>query len=1514
MRVSSFKAQYRQAPLRSGTPPPPPYEPLSPVLRPLAPSEARPAADAHTTDAYASNGFGSGSAIQHTPEREQTRRVPAPIIPPAVAYGPPLRSAPVSLANPPYSPALGSPIDALADAAVSSLQAGPAPLNSSRHLSHAHASPLTAYPRSRPSDRGSRHAPREAAFHPYGERPSKRARSEAFPSPQHSQFYSRPTTSHASGWSYNVEQMVDTGMRLYQDNTLPQPQHEDNEAKRLSDAQLLLDFHHAVTALQPAPQPHIPTAEGWNVVHPEISSPHTKHAIPETSAEYAETLYSTHAHLDHAPHITEYNKPDVSDPPLKSSPPQNGVATAVQTHTPPEDSLGAVPSPLENEVPNGEDKKTKKQPGSQKGKSRVSRAGATASRKKKSTPKSKTAQSAIAPGAPDQLQSPQSLPAESLDVFQAEESQHSSSVEQTNHAFTTRARRHSYTNIHSPQIPDFQPYPSLLRAQSVPLEPAMTIPLPTFTQRRRSKAAAKELEQATICAGCHSSDSVTSIGDGEQWISCDGCKEWFHYSCAGFKSEREVREVDKFYCEACKPKFGDTTRVRKSTRAHTAVDYAGLNEGILKTSDDNPEHHYIQAFKNGDIELTPETFARLPPECATADFIDKMNGFKEPLVIPAALNPRPTAPTTSLSSSSSQSAGPLESSDTPEDQFGYEMMPDDGQDKIDMIIPEGLTVRRVAELYGLSETVPVIDVKAQEGEDKRWTMAKWADYYEQAGEKPVRNVISLEVSRSRLGRLIRRPKVVRDMDLQDSVWPEDEKSRAPPVQFYCLMSVADCYTDFHIDFGGSSVYYHIVKGKKTFFFIPPTKQNLKKYEDWCLSPTQGHEFLGKQVKECYRVDLSPGDTMLIPSGWIHAVWTPEDSLVIGGNYLTRIHYGTQIKVVEIEKNTKVAPKFRYPFFQKIMWLTVIKYLEEDPLPPTVEELLLSGGQFERGVPIYCETDDFGHNSKLGLENYNRRYYPKGETEGLPDLVNFIWRTVMISQGKIEGVTQTSRNAVARSIPKSHGEPSILARRFAMWVAWKRGNECIPSWAQLDSPFPETEDPNGDKTLASTPSKGTERETWADALKLVRGGERHSSLRARASEPSAEGQLVPALPITGFLRPSREHITTPKTSQLGPKRIACDACRKRRIRCKHKDDLIETSKSGGSAQSTGAGVFPAVSSPPNSLGLLAARRRGDIDIASAPLPPPLTDYDVEGTINGGPVSTELNTDALAQGRSGRMKACADCRKSKRRCIHDENGNIDPVKASETPVPRGSASKKRPLSGEDDGEALNKKIKRDSFAGLVNGEISPWNRYPLQTAHSARASEPSEAPTLYAAQPTTSRTQSDPQLPIDPQLYGSGNMSINGDVQFGNAPQETIVASIEPHQDDPMPDVNSTPIDPQLMDHLPQTPAPPPELDQATPHGGFILYSPLSAAAQSVSPGQALGLSPNLTRFPKMSVTPRAGPSGQGRRDSKGSIKTKAKSDLQPRASSSVEMNEEDTASLALALQLQMEEHGLRRRSK
>ena len=61
------------------------------------------------------------------------------------------------------------------------------------------------------------------------------------------------------------------------------------------------------------------------------------------------------------------------------------------------------------------------------------------------------------------------------------------------------------------------------------------------------------------------------------------------------------------------------------------------------------------------------------------------------------------------------------------------------------------------------------------------------------------------------------------------------------------------------------------------------------------------------------------------SGWIHAVYTPEDSLVFGGNFLHSYAIEKQIRVAQIEETTKVPQKFRFPFFTELQWYALDKY-------------------------------------------------------------------------------------------------------------------------------------------------------------------------------------------------------------------------------------------------------------------------------------------------------------------------------------------------------------------------------------------------------------------------------------------------------------------------------------------------------------------------------------------------------------------------------------------------------------
>jgi hypothetical protein len=242
-----------------------------------------------------------------------------------------------------------------------------------------------------------------------------------------------------------------------------------------------------------------------------------------------------------------------------------------------------------------------------------------------------------------------------------------------------------------------------------------------------------------------------------------------------------------------------------------------------------------------------------------------------------------------------------------------------------MNMPTELTVDQVANLCGRQRIVDVIQVSTQT--DIQMTLDEWAAYYNQEKRDRILNVISLEIGKTALGKMVKRPFFVRQLDWIDHVWPQELKMKEyPQVQLYCLMGVHDSYTDFHIDFGGTSVFYHIIAGEKIFYFIEPTPKNLKIYEKWSSSPDQSRIFLGDLVSVCKKVHLYPGNTMIIPSGWIHAVFTPRDAIVIGGNFLHGLGITMQLKIHEIEVSTHVPFRFRFPYFIRMQWYAAKYYL------------------------------------------------------------------------------------------------------------------------------------------------------------------------------------------------------------------------------------------------------------------------------------------------------------------------------------------------------------------------------------------------------------------------------------------------------------------------------------------------------------------------------------------------------------------------------------------------------------
>lgn len=253
----------------------------------------------------------------------------------------------------------------------------------------------------------------------------------------------------------------------------------------------------------------------------------------------------------------------------------------------------------------------------------------------------------------------------------------------------------------------------------------------------------------------------------------------------------------------------------------------------------------------------------------------------------------------------------------------------DTRKALGLVLPplDVLTPRGLVKAIGLEHSVPTVDVTNQSS-GPHMSVKELTKYFEAPPERRTRllNVVSFSLTETPLADMITPPKLVQDLDLVSKVW-SDEESSSPETLLYLLLGPQGAYTDWHVDMGGSAVWYHVVRGSKVFLLAPPTPHNQTSFEGWSTSLRQKTCFLGDELECVTRVALKAGDTLFIPSGWPHAVSTPLDSIVVGGNFLHSMDLGAVADVYRQELRLGVTLMFQFPYFQKVMWYCAKHALE-----------------------------------------------------------------------------------------------------------------------------------------------------------------------------------------------------------------------------------------------------------------------------------------------------------------------------------------------------------------------------------------------------------------------------------------------------------------------------------------------------------------------------------------------------------------------------------------------------------
>lgn len=231
------------------------------------------------------------------------------------------------------------------------------------------------------------------------------------------------------------------------------------------------------------------------------------------------------------------------------------------------------------------------------------------------------------------------------------------------------------------------------------------------------------------------------------------------------------------YCDPCREMDASRTitfkpPARKSARRKPVRDYANLHSG--EGSGDVQRWSQVLEEK----EFTRDTFKRMEGAEVNLEWIETdPSALKEPIVVEQSDGLGMRMPENDLT------VGDIADTlgaDTPVEVIGLSLH---------------FSVRR---LCLVTSGISYVDVATQSNLPG-WNLGKWSDYYslEPSAREKIRNVISLEISGTKLADDVLPPRLVRELDWVEKFWPNNKKGKGhayPKVQLYCLMGVAGAWT------------------------------------------------------------------------------------------------------------------------------------------------------------------------------------------------------------------------------------------------------------------------------------------------------------------------------------------------------------------------------------------------------------------------------------------------------------------------------------------------------------------------------------------------------------------------------------------------------------------------------------------------------------------------------------------------------------------------------------------------
>lgn len=353
-----------------------------------------------------------------------------------------------------------------------------------------------------------------------------------------------------------------------------------------------------------------------------------------------------------------------------------------------------------------------------------------------------------------------------------------------------------------------------------------------------------------------------------QYVVCNNCQRLIHLECANLLLY-QAKEIYIFYCQFCRPYTGPSI-VKTSTNSHRH-DRNEDNSDMLPIQTGTPD--FINYLKKNTslIEPKPGEMRKMRGQQLTVKEL-VISGFDKPILI-------------------------------------------ESKDGLEISTEQKFTVDTLMQYYPAEHCVEVTEVTRQIKVNLKLTylLAQFAIIPTNR-----QDVFALKLDLSQNTKLndsFEPPRIVRKLSWVDQYWPNVPFK--PALSKYCYFFMENSFTDFHIDFGGTSAWYHVMNGEQIFYLVEPTKVNLDFYQEWVKSSTKETIFFTKAEK-MFKTKVSTGQTIFIPNGWIYATLSMKDSLVFGGYFLHSLSISTQLNIYDYLQKLEM-PEFEFPSYELTNW-------------------------------------------------------------------------------------------------------------------------------------------------------------------------------------------------------------------------------------------------------------------------------------------------------------------------------------------------------------------------------------------------------------------------------------------------------------------------------------------------------------------------------------------------------------------------------------------------------------------